>query len=364
MSDKQIQKAGDNSQQIQAGTVIIQNGITEERARETFSEMTSVARKDYTEDAYGIALQRVAILEYLLMEQTKKVDGLLEAFGDPSFQFLLTNAQKKAAASERESDYELLTELLVCRAQKKNNRKFRAGISHAVDIVDEVDDDALYALTLCYLIGRLYPLSGNCLQGLDVLNSCFETLLNETLPEKQDWIEHLEILNTIRVLPYSMPRRFENIYAQALEGYVCVGIKKDSDNYNIACELLAKRKISRTFLENHPFLDGYVRLPITHINNLVDLRIQEGPTEEYRALTDEELICLHDVWGLYSKDEELLKSVKEKFIIELNKRPALKRLMEWRNTITTNFSITQAGIVLAHVNAQRLDNTIGDLTDL
>lgn len=36
----QIQKAGDYSQQIQAGTVIIQNGISEERARAIYLEMS------------------------------------------------------------------------------------------------------------------------------------------------------------------------------------------------------------------------------------------------------------------------------------------------------------------------------------
>ena len=45
VSDRQIQKARKNSQQIQAGTISITNvmGIDEKRAREIFNEMYAIA---------------------------------------------------------------------------------------------------------------------------------------------------------------------------------------------------------------------------------------------------------------------------------------------------------------------------------
>ena len=56
--DKQIQKAGDYSQQIQAGTVIINQGIDEKRAREIYKEEFEIARRDFTQEAIDCAIQR------------------------------------------------------------------------------------------------------------------------------------------------------------------------------------------------------------------------------------------------------------------------------------------------------------------
>ena len=54
-NSKQTQKAGENSQQYQIGTIIVNQGITEERAREIYSEMIPSSLKDYTSDAYALA---------------------------------------------------------------------------------------------------------------------------------------------------------------------------------------------------------------------------------------------------------------------------------------------------------------------
>lgn len=120
-SSKQIQKAGDGSHQLQMVNPTFNIGITEERAREIFSEMNAIARQNYTQDAYELAMKRVGMFEELLMNKIEQVDGMLEAFRDPSFQFLLVEAQKRAAASDRESDFEMLTELLAHRVEKNSD---------------------------------------------------------------------------------------------------------------------------------------------------------------------------------------------------------------------------------------------------
>lgn len=142
MESKQIQKAGDGSQQIQAGTVNVY-GITEARAREIFSEMNAIARQSYTQDAYDLALKRVGMFEELLMQKVEKVNGLLEAFGDPSFQFLLTEAQRRAAASDRDADIEMLTELLAHAGE--NNAHLEAPMAFVHDAADAFAGRAAYS---------------------------------------------------------------------------------------------------------------------------------------------------------------------------------------------------------------------------
>lgn len=60
-SDKQIQKAGDNSQQFQAENVnfTIISGIDEKRVREVFSEMSVKAIKEYSDEAVSEAEKRI-----------------------------------------------------------------------------------------------------------------------------------------------------------------------------------------------------------------------------------------------------------------------------------------------------------------
>ena len=158
----QLQKAGKDSQQIQIGNVIINSaGITEERARAVFNEMIPQALANYTEEAQKIATERVNKLEERIMPQINQVEGLLPAFADPAFQVLLRKAQQKAAITERENDYDLLTELLVCHVQKGNDRKNRAGIVKAVDIIDTIDNDALCALTIAFVLAHFWPATAN-----------------------------------------------------------------------------------------------------------------------------------------------------------------------------------------------------------
>lgn len=178
MSDKQVQKAGNNAQQLQAEIINITNvsGIDEKRAREIFNEMYDIARKDFTQDAYQCANDRVAKFEEAFMPKMLKVEGALQKFSDPSFQFLITEAHKTAAATEREADYDLLSELLLHRVKKDKDRKVRVGIKKAIEIVDQVDDDALCALTVAYTVERLFPATGSIIQGLNVLENVFSKL--------------------------------------------------------------------------------------------------------------------------------------------------------------------------------------------
>lgn len=138
MESNQTQKAGSNSQQLQAENIIFNVGIDEKRAREIYQEMNRQLRREYSQEALAIANIRVAEFEKHLLPKMEAVNGALEAFADPSFQLLLVEAQKAAASTERTANYDLLAELLIHRVQKGENRSIRAGISRAVKIVDEI----------------------------------------------------------------------------------------------------------------------------------------------------------------------------------------------------------------------------------
>ena len=364
---RQSQSAGDNSQQLQIesiGNLTIINGISEQRAREIFHEMNEIARRDYTSDAYALAKERVATFEARLMEKVEKVDGLLEAFADPSFQYLLADAQRRAAASEREADYAALAELLSCRSKHGSNRKIRAGISQAIKIVDEVDDDALCGLTASYAVWRMYPLNGSCSSGLDIIDSGYATLMYQSLPIGEDWINHLEILNAVRSTKIANVTPFENILENQFSGYVCAGIRKTSDDYSKAIEILSHASIPLGILVDHEWNKGFVRISLPHINYAKSLELSSPSGKVIRSLNEVEVAALNDVWNLYSKDPRDHEAVRKRFREEIQKHPHIETMRNWWNSLPFAFSLTHVGIVLAHANAQAHNSGIPDLTEL
>ena len=214
MIDKQIQEAGDNSKQLQAKNMIVNFGIDEKRAREIYQEMNEQVRSDYTKEALTTANSRITEFENRLLPKMEAIDGALEAFADPSFQLLLVEAQKTAASTERPADYDILAELLIHRFQTGENRIARAGISRAVEIVDEISDDALLGLTVTYSVKSFTPVSGNIHQGLDTLNDIFGKLFYDKLPSGNEWLDHLDILNAARINPSGKFKNYKNIIQQ------------------------------------------------------------------------------------------------------------------------------------------------------
>ena len=183
--DKQTQKSGNNSQMIQANNIVINQGITEKRAREICTEMYELNKKELTQEAFACAEERVQKFENSLMDKILKIEGAINSFSDPAFQLLLSSAQRTAVASEREQDYDMLSELLVCHIKEGKSRKTRAGISKAVEIVDKIDNDALCALTVVYTIQRFIPLAATSKQGIITLAGLFQKLMYMELPSDE-----------------------------------------------------------------------------------------------------------------------------------------------------------------------------------
>lgn len=358
-NSKQVQKAGENSQQYQAETIIVNQGITEERVRTIFSEMIPSALQVYTSDAYALANQRIGRLEDNILPKLDKIDGLLPAFADPAFQILLRKAQQAAAATEREDDYSLLSELLVCHVQKGADRKNRAGIKQAIEIVDQIDNDALCALTVAHAVTHYLPVAGDCREGLQVLESLFCQLMYQALPCGIAWLDHLDVLGAARVSMMGKMRNFSEFYTSEMNGYACVGIKGDSDEHKKAIEILSNAHINSNLLVPNECLDGYVRLNIISESAIDDLAFITGSSTI--PLNDNQRGAVKQVWGLYSKDSNLCNEATANFMKLWDGYESLHKLRTWWESIPSAFQITRVGEILAHTNAKRCSPDIPDL---
>lgn len=365
--NKKTQSGGDGAQLIQAQIVNVNHGINEKRAREIYQEMNLQLRKDYTQEALSIASSRVVEFENKLMPKMQAVSGALEAFADPSFQLLLVEAQKTAASTERPADYDLLSELLIHRFQKGENRITRAGINRAVEIVDQISDDALLGLTVFHAVSRFMPISGDIHQGLDVLNNLYSKIIYRELPTGNEWLDHLDVLDAIRMNSLGGLKKIKDYYSSILTGYIDVGIEKTSDNFNNAIEILKENGLPENMLVDHVFRNNFVRLNVTDKKQISALKLKHQIPHNgsllftETSLTEKQVNAIISVYDLYNNDGTLKKQNLDQLMVEWDKRSNLKILRVWWDNIQSSIQITSVGKVLAHSNAQRCHKNLPPL---
>lgn len=350
---KLVQNTGANSQPIQAQTVIV--GIDEKRAREIIDEKLRIALNTFSIEANTIANKRSKKFNNSLIRRMVQ-ENALKAFSDPSFQILLIEAQKRAASAEREQDYDLLSELMVHRFQKGSDRTVRAGISRAVEIVDQISNEALLAITVFHSVSYFRPVSGNMNQGLEALDDLFNKVIYDTLPTDNKWFDHLDILDAMRTSSFGGTKLLEDYWYELFDGYLRNGIEKESKKYNEVKEILIKVGLDQNCLVKNILNEKYVKLAIVNKDSISRLSITDISGK--RPLTGSERSALEKVYDLYDSN----KVSKEDFIKEIEKYPNLKKLREWWNKLKEqNIRITSVGRVLAHSNAQRIDKNLPPL---
>ena len=352
-----VQQAGDNAQQIQAGTVIINNGINESQARELYSEMSKKAMKEYTAESHLLIEKRIADFANVLIPRIEKIENGFEAFSDPEFQIELKKAQVASACTDKEADYEMLSELLLHRIENKDNRRAKASISKAVEIVDKIEDDGLCGLTVVYLAEKISVNIGEIGKGLSILNDILSKVINVELPIGSYWTSYLDILDVIRVSDINEFKKFYEYCYERFSGYTTIGICKKSTEYEKAVEILKSVRLNENTLIPHELLDGYVRLPLPILADFSNLKknvaLPNTPLLVQFNLYENEISALKSIEKLYSQDHTRKEEVKNAFFDLLNSFDSLRKIKDWWDSIPRYFSITPIGQVLAHANAQR-----------
>ena len=357
MSDKQSQKAGDNAQQVQAQTVVINNnnGVDEKRVREIFQELLSQAIEANTRDAEKTACLRIAEFESVLIARLKAMEDAWAAFTDPSFQLLLVTAQKAAASTERQADYRLLAEMLAQRTLVGEDRISRTAICRAVEIVSEVSDEALLGLTMICYLGEILDLAMERIPiAMERWNNRVGQLLYCSLPQGKDWLDHLYILKAMRVGGAGYLKKIEEGISSVVPGYMDVGILKDSENHQEAIKILMREGLPLDTLVEHDLNKGYLRVNLPCRDMIDGIRIRESPDDPIRFLTDSEKDAIESLYNLYVQDEALRRENISKFIEEWDKRPNLRLLRLWWDAVEGCTDITSVGRVLAQANAERI----------
>ena len=367
MMSKQSQNAGDNSTNYQAQNITVISGIDEKRAREVCQEMSLKLREEFAQEALEVANSRVSEFESFLLPKMEKIYGAFEVFADPGFQILLSEAQKTAASTERPADYDLLSELLVHRFQKGHDRIVRAGINRAVEIVDEISDDALLGLTAFHAVNHFFPTSGEIYKGLDTLDKLFGNIFYGKLPTGRDWLDHLDILDAVRLNSFGGLIKLDDYYSKELYGYVDVGIRKNSEDFSKAIDIIKDNNLPEKILVDHTLNSEFVRVPIPNRQQIESFTFRQhffhqgvfipNPV----ALTGGQKEAVNMIYDLYLQDPNIKSENIRIFMEKWDERANLSILKKWWNNLDLGIEVTSVGRVLAQSNAQRCDKDLPSL---
>ena len=367
--NKQSQSAGDNSTQMQATT--INNyystiaGIDESRARDICKEEFAIACQNWTQEAVVIADQRVHQLEDKLMPKMLAYDKSLSFFGDPAFQFTLRQAQISAASSDRESDYEMLSKLLLHRIEQGNNLNRRLGVCKAIEIVNQVTEEALIGLTMVYVVTKFTPVSNDVNEGLSVLDKLYGNIIGDNkLPVDDNWMENLDLLSAIRlgVRNINTFKKFEEYIPSKLNKYLVSGIDEKSEDFRELRDEFVKNGFSVDSFVQHGLKPGFVKLCVDDEIEKIHLTTTFEDGSILRTpLSEEQKVVMKKAISLLRKDESSDDDLKKLLIEKWDKYTNLKVVKDWWNSLPVHFTITPAGVALANAYAQGRDSSIPSL---
>jgi hypothetical protein len=344
---RSTQRAGAGAQQVQiSGDLNV--GVTATEAIEIARLVAQEVVASFTAGALAEADRRINDFDLKLVEVLDQAQAL-NAFSEPAFQILVRKAQRSAAASGRDSDYDRLAELLSKRVHEQDRKK-RAATDRAVQVIDLVDDGALAGLTAARYLLLESPLGGGIRAGLDQFEMFAAAIVDLPLPVDEDWIEHLDSLGLVRISRSETFHPARQVLAKLFKGYVCSGVVNTPENviayYAQAAQLGVKAR-----MDEHELHPGYLRLPVCNDGAV------RGLVESHPQVVSsfENFVVATKPTGYGVTDP----AVMEALLVEIERRSTTNALVKWWDRPRVGFRHTPAGTVLAAANSSRLMRAAG-----
>ena len=375
-SKSQRPGSGAGSQQIQiAGDLVQVLSVTEQRAVEIAREQSRIAIQDFTAEASAQAAIRMERVVNKVVDELS-TRGLLESFADPAFQVLLRKTQLHAATTSEDADYELLSKLLLERAEKPS-KPIHMVVTRAVEVVEYIDPEALMGLMFLWVAVGVGPAGSDPKAGLAAIDNLVSKLLSDgELPSRSGWLQRLDSMGCIHYRPMGQSiqigmAEWLDVLLNQRSGYVCEGIfPADVDAMRAKLNRIIPNLGS--IVVEHSFLPGRFRInAISSAQLLRNLKDQLELMRSLKAQLHSEAIRLLPILpmleGLSAK-QELANLLLEARLDTVNAEakanllkyveaqlPNLQKLRDWWDGLSGLTQITPVGIAIAFSNAKRFD---------
>lgn len=360
-NQNQKQSAGDNSTLLQANTIYNITGITRSEAKEIFDGEFARRLNEIVEQAKEVATERVTCLENKVLQLFEDKINKFDAFADPAFIYSLKKAQASACISEKETDFDVLSQLLLHRVQHGEDYYKRLGINKAIEVIGHVSDDALRGLSIYYLLSHVRIYNTNLSGLLQELESiCTNLLDGKKLPKGNAWIQHLDLLSVVKmgVFGIAKMKKFDEFVKTSMSQFFVSGLPENSDSFaNIEQEFKSK-SIPLDLFVSHPLKGGFVMLRVNR-ENIDELKfvIDTNGAKKKVSLNDEQKKAIINAVNIMGK-KETSDNMLSVLLKEWNSHPILRDVRSWWDAIPLGFNLTPVGQALANAYCHGKDSRI------
>lgn len=373
MINDDIQKQSANNEAMQIQGRIEGNGsqLTQNQLNITINQTDKEYVKSIVEScASGIIDEKLrGTIDIYLSRTEQFADKLIEKIieekiqdklNDPGILMAIHKAYRIAGSTEREDDYTCLSNLVTCRMKHGKDRSIRASVERAIDIVDQISDDAIVGLNMYYIVTGMGTTYYNLSSSINLIDETYSKVMNKSLPVGNAWLEHLDILKAIRLYPpmISYETKFENYIDKIFKNCFIAGIKKDSKEYNDAINICNRERLYNIFVENE-LLDGYIKL---FFDNRKDIdKLYFILNEKNIPLTSSQKEAVNAIFDMYDCSDNVRNILHKKILDEALKKEHIMKVAEWFDSIRQSLSLTMVGRVLAHSNVKEIIPGVPDM---
>lgn len=229
INDKiQKQEAGNESTNLQAQSIIINNGISYSDAKEIALEVYKANFLQLSQDAAQLARDRAEeITDNFLKKLEIENKAAIESMKEPAMQAALYEAQKQYAKTGDKDLEGLLVDILVERASTPERNIHQIVLDEALVVAAKLTPEQMDALTINFLISRT---ANNTLTNLPAIPLYIKTNLlpfTSNLNKESSCYEHLEYVGCGSLLHMGGLKAIEQIFQEQYGGLFSKGFTRE-----------------------------------------------------------------------------------------------------------------------------------------
>jgi hypothetical protein len=339
----QTQEAGDNSTNIQAGSVTILQGVSITEGRQIALDVFRTNFIELSGSAEDVARQRAEEIteDFLKKLQEQHATGLTQA-QEPDFQYALFTVQKEYARCGDKALGDLLVDLLVDRTKHASRTILQIVLNESLTVAPKLTLDQLAALSVIFLFRY------SIIRGINNQQTFWESL--------DRYVRPLAPLLSARVACY-----------QHLEYSGCGTVGMGS----VALPEILRRNYGGLFSKG--FEDTQLKakqLSIPNSHPIFTKCLNDGDRLQVNGLTEDVIrsegarleIAADDISRLVSLHHETMMNHEEVVELVAKARDYMRSVFDvWKTSSMSHFALTSVGIAIGHANVKK---SVGEFTDL
>lgn len=341
--NKQDQKSGDESINIQANEVVVHQGLSYDQVKEISIDVFDANFYKLIGVAKEVVAERVEdITETFLRKLHKENPEGFKKAEDPDFQYALLTTQNQYARTGDKDLGDLLIDLLVDRSKQENRNIIHIVLNEALNTAPKLTTEQFSTLATIFLFR--YSAKRN-LGTLDALGQYFDEYISRFLPgltKSDTCYRHLQYAacGSVQLVRVNLEKCVRVTY----QGLFCKGfVAEEIEKEEIPVD------IGRHFFIQCLNDDTKVQV------NALDLRDLKLKFEQH-AIQDSDKSKIIKLFENYSMNE---KEVIEKCV---SLRPYTEEIFDiWNNSDMGKFDLTSVGIAIGHANVKRFVGEYGNL---